>query len=85
MGGGRMKIVFNGMFEKHTKSCNCKRAGNSEYGFVSQKLFHLPSGRERVFQANKVEEVNDADARFLLSHFDTSNGVKREVFSKVED
>ena len=79
-----MKIVFNGMLERRTKGCNCKRQGNSEYGLTTSKLFHLPSGAQRTFVAGKVEDVNERDALFLLSHFDDSNGVKREVFSKVE-
>ena len=85
MGGGRMKIVFNGVFEKIAKGCNCKKQGNSEYGFVSTKHFFMPSGNERTFTVGKVEQVNDKDAMFLLSYIDTSNGLKREVFSKVED
>lgn len=80
-----MKVVFNGIFAKVNKSCNCKRSGTSEYGLITNKSFYLPSGAERVFQAGKVEEVSERDGRFLLSHFDTNNGVKREVFSKVED
>lgn len=80
-----MKIVFNGMLEKHTKGCNCKKVGNSEYGFVSQKMFFLPSGNQRTFIVGKVEEVNNRDANFLLSYvYDDINGAKREVFSKVE-
>lgn len=80
-----MKIVFNGMLEKITKGCNCKRQGNTGYGFVSQRLFFLPSGTERVFTVGKPEEVNDRDAQFLLSYvYDDLNGAKREVFSKVE-
>lgn len=82
---GGMKIVFNGMLEKIRKGCNCKKQGNTGYGFVSQRHFFLPSGAERVFIAGKVEEVNERDAQFLLSYsYDDLNGVRREVFSKVE-
>ena len=85
MGGGCMKIVFNGLLEKHAKGCNCKKQGNTGYGFVSQKMFFLPSNTQRTFVAGKVEEVNNLDAEFLLSYkYKDLNGVEREVFSKVE-
>ena len=84
MGGGCMKIVFNGVFEKRTKGCNCKRQGNSEYGFVTQKMYILPSGTTRTFIAGKVEEVNGKDAEFLLRYIDKDANGTREVFSKVE-
>ena len=61
-----MKIVFNGVLERHTKGCNCKKVSNTEYGFVTSKMFILPSGQTRVFRAGKVEEVNATDAKFLL-------------------
>ena len=81
-----MKIVFNGMLEKITKGCNCKKQGNSGYGFVTQRLFFMPSGAERVFQVGKVEEVNEKDAQCLLSYIDKDvNGVQRQVFTKVDD
>lgn len=80
-----MKIKFNGMLEKHTKGCNCKKVANSEYGFVSQKMFILPSNTTRTFAVGKVEEVNNRDAEFLLEYkYIDVNGVWREVFSKVE-
>ena len=80
-----MKIVFNGMLEKHKKGCNCKKQGNTEYGFVSQKMFFLPSNTSRTFIVGKAEEVNNRDAQFLLSYkYKDLNGVEREVFSKVE-
>ncbi len=80
-----MKIKFNGVLEKHTKGCNCKKQGNSEYGFVSQKMFFLPSNTARTFIVGRVEEVNNKDAEFLLSYKYTDlNGVEREVFSKVD-
>ena len=86
VGCSGMKIKFNGLLEKHTKGCNCKKVGNTEYGFVTQKAFFLPSGNQRVFIAGKVEEINERDGMFLLSYsYDDMNGARREVFSKVED
>lgn len=80
-----MKIVFNGMLEKHRKGCNCKKVGNTDYGFITQKMFILPSNTTRTFIAGKVEEVNERDAQFLLSYvYDDLNGARREVFSRVE-
>ena len=80
-----MKIVFNGLLEKHRKGCNCKKQGNTEYGFVSQKQFFLPSNTSRTFRVGQVENVNERDAKFLLSYkYVDLNGVEREVFSKVE-
>lgn len=80
-----MKIVFNGVLEKVTKGCNCKRQGNTGYGFVSQKMYILPSGNTRTFTVGKVEDVSDQDAHFLLSYmYKDANGAFREVFSKVE-
>lgn len=80
-----MKIVFNGVLEKHSKGCNCKKVANTEYGFVSQKMYILPSGNTRTFIAGKPEEVNNMDAQFLLSYmYKDANGAFREVFSKVE-
>lgn len=85
MGGGCMKIKFNGMLEKVKKGCNCKKQGNSEYGFVSQKMFILPSNTTRTFTVGKAEEVNKLDAEFLLSYrYKDTNGLWREVFSKVD-
>lgn len=80
-----MKIVFNGVLEKHTKGCNCKKVGNSDYGFVNSKMYILPSGQTRTFTVGRVEEVNKQDADFLLSYmYKDVNGAYREVFSKVE-
>lgn len=81
-----MKIRFNGLLEKRTKGCNCKKVGNTEYGFTSQKMYILPSGTEKTFVVGKVENVSDMDGNFLLSYiYEDANGGKREVFSKVED
>lgn len=80
-----MKIVYNGQLEKITKGCNCKKQGNTGYGFVSQKMFILPSGNTRTFRVGQVEEVNKQDAEFLLRYkYIDVNGSYREVFSKAE-
>ena len=80
-----MKVVFNGLLEKHKSGCNCKRVANTEYGFVSQKMYILPSGITKTFIVGKPEEVSPQDGKFLLSYRNTDvNGSYREVFSKVE-
>ena len=80
-----MKIKFNGLLEKHTKGCNCKKVANTEYGYVTQKMFILPSGTTRTFVVGKVEEVNERDANFLLEYNGVDvNGAFRSVFSKVD-
>lgn len=80
-----MKIVFNGMLEKVSKGCNCKRQGNTGYGFVNSKMFILPSGMTKTFIVGKEEEVGTRDAKFLLQYkYVDANGLYREVFSKVE-
>ena len=80
-----MKVVFNGLLEKHKKGCNCKKVANTEYGFVSQKMYILPSGQTKTFIVGKPEEVSPQDGAFLLSYkYVDVNGSYREVFSKVE-
>lgn len=80
-----MKIVFNGVLEKKAGGCNCRRS-SSQYGFVSTRMYILPSGRSKTFRAGKVEEVSERDGKFLLSYkYYDANGGYREVFSKVED
>lgn len=80
MGGGSvMKLIFNGVLERKSGGCNCRRQG-SQYGFTSQKMYILPSGACQTFITGQVTEVSDSDAEFLLSY----NG-DREVFTKVED
>lgn len=80
-----MKVVFNGVLEKVSKGCNCKKQGNTGYGFVSQKMYILPSGQTKTFIVGKPEEVSEQDAHFLLSYmYKDVNGDFREVFSKVE-
>ena len=80
-----MKVVFNGVLEKVSKGCNCKRQGNTGYGFVSQKMYILPSGMTKTFIVGKPEEVSPQDGNFLLRYMYVDvNGSYREVFSKVE-
>lgn len=80
-----MKVVFNGLLEKHSRGCNCKRVANTEYGFVSRKMYILPSGTTKTFIVGKPEEVSPQDGAFLLSYkYVDANGSYREVFSKVE-
>lgn len=80
-----MKIVFNGLLERHTKGCNCKRVRNTEYGFVSQRMYILPSGKTQTFVVGKPEEVSPSDGKFLLEYkYKDVNGGYREIFSKVE-
>lgn len=82
-----MKIVFNGMLEKKGNGgCNCKKQG-SEYGFVSSRMYILPSGQTKTFYVGKQEEVGERDGQFLLSYNQAPdlNGHSREVFTKVED
>lgn len=81
-----MKIVFNGVFEKIKKGgCNCKKVGNTGYGFATQKMYILPSGQTKTFIVGVPEEVSPSDGRFLLSYKGVDvNGSYREIFSKVE-
>lgn len=82
-----MKIVFNGLLEKHESSgCNCKKVGSS-YGFVNSRMYILPSGSTKTFYVGKAEEVSDSDGRFLMSYNQAPdiNGMSREVFTKVEE
>lgn len=80
-----MKVVFNGLLEKRSKGCNCKKHGNSEYGYVSQKMYILPSGITKTFVVGKPEEVSPSDGNFLLQYkYPDANGAYREIFSKVD-
>ena len=79
-----MRIRFNGTIEKHSKGCNCK-GKQTEVGYVTTKLYILPSGRSMRFYAGKVEEVSEQDGNFLLSYiYKDANGDSRAIFSKVE-
>ena len=85
MGCSGMKVVFNGLLEKQRKGCNCKRVANSGYGFVSQRMYILPSGIQKTFVVGKPEEVSPRDGQFLLSYvYADVNGSQRAVFSEVE-
>lgn len=79
-----MKIVFNGLLEKKSGGCNCKRQG-SEYGFVQHRMYILPSGQTKTFYKDKVEEVSDGDGEFLLSYNSVDANGTRKVFTKVEE
>lgn len=79
-----MKIVFNGLLEKKSSGCNCRKSG-SEYGFVNSRMYILPSGKQKTFYVGKVEEVSDRDGQFLLSYNSVDVNGKRQVFEKVED
>lgn len=81
-----MKIKFNGLIEKKSGGCNCRKSG-SDYGFVSSRMYILPSGATKTFFVGKVENVSEKDGQFLLSynHAPDLNGHSRDVFTKVED
>ena len=51
-----MKLKFNGLLEKKSSGCNCKRQSNG-YGFVNSRMYILPSGQNKTFYVGKVEEV----------------------------
>lgn len=79
-----MKVKFNGLLEKKSSGCNCKRQSNG-YGFVNSRMYILPSGQQKTFYVGKVEEVSERDGNFLLSYSVTDANGKRQVFEKVED
>lgn len=80
-----MKLIFNGLLEKKSGGgCNCKRS-SSGYGFVSSRMFILPSGAQKTFYVGSVEEVSDKDGEFLLSYKTTDPNGTRSVFTKVEE
>lgn len=79
-----MKVVFNGVLEKHSSGCKCK-GRKTEVSFVQSKMYILPSGRSIHFYVGKSEEVSETDGNFLLSYvYQDANGSQRAVFSKVE-
>lgn len=79
-----MKVVFNGVLEKHSKGCNCK-GKKTDISFVQSKMYILPSGRSVHFYLGRPEEVSEQDGNFLLSYiYKDVNGDTRAVFSKVE-
>lgn len=81
-----MKIKFNGLLEKRSGGCNCKKS-SAEYGFTHSRMYILPSGKTKTFVVGKVEEVSESDGKFLLSYNKApdANGMSREVFTKVEE
>lgn len=79
-----MKVVFNGVLEKHSEGCNCK-GKKTDVSFVQSKMYILPSGKTIHFYMGKPVEVSEADGKFLLSYiFKDVNGDTRAVFSEVE-
>ena len=75
-----MKVKFLGFTEYKKKGCNvCGKASGAK-GFVSSKMYILPSGRNKTFYVGRVEEVSDWDGNFLLSYAD-ANG--RAIFEEV--
>lgn len=79
-----MKVVFNGVLERHSKGCNCK-GKKTDVSFIQSKIYILPSGKTVHFYVGKPEEVSEKDGRFLLSYvYKDVNGSQRAVFSKVD-
>ena len=79
-----MRVVFNGVLEKHSSGCNCK-GKKTDVSFVQSKMYILPSGKSIHFYMGKPETVSESDGRFLLSYVYTDvNGSQRAVFSEVE-
>lgn len=82
-----MKIKFNGVLERvKSGGCPvCKGKRKSKYGFVTSKMYILPSGQTRTFRVGSVAEVDDRDGNFLLSYNGIDvNGLPRNVFERVE-
>lgn len=79
-----MKVVFNGLLEKRSGGCNCRRQSNG-YSFVNSRMYILPSGQQKTFYVGKPEEVTERDAQFLLSYKTTDPNGTRSVFSIVKD
>ena len=75
-----MKVKFNGIYENKKRHCGVCGKGVSRSGFTTSKMYILPSGRNKTFYVGRIEEVSDADGRFLLSY----NGNGRPVFERVE-
>lgn len=81
-----MKVVFNGMLERHTEGgCNCKGKVTSA-SFVRSKMFILPSGQMKQFVLGQPVEVLEEDARFLLTYaYKDARGDSHDVFTEVEE
>ena len=79
-----MKVVFNGVLERHSKGCNCK-GKVSDTVYLNTKMYILPSGLSIQFYVGKPVEVSETDGKFLLSYvYADVNGSQRAIFSKVE-
>lgn len=75
-----MKVKFNGIYERKRKGCSsCGKRVRSSMGFVTSKMYILPSGRNKTFYVGRIEEVSDGDGRFLLSY----NTEDATVFEEV--
>lgn len=81
-----MKIKFNGM--RTTTSTGCRVCGSrraSKSSFQTYRSFILPSGRRHTFRAGVVEDVEPADADFLLKYGKVEIGGEiKDVFEVVE-
>lgn len=78
-----MKVRFTGVIEKRSGGCKC-RGKTSGTSFVTSKHYILPSGVQKTFRINAVEEVLDSDGEFLLSYSYTDpKGVTHNVFEVV--
>lgn len=81
-----MKIMFNGLLEKKPSSggCNCKKS-SADYGFVTSRMYFVPSGQQLTFRIGEVKEVSDQDGAFLLSYNSVDMNGTRKVFTEVKD
>lgn len=80
-----MKVVFQGLLEKTSSGCRACGRSKSRARFVSSKTYILPSGEVKTFRVGEEYELNDFDARFLLSYNSPdANGLSRQVFEEVQ-
>lgn len=79
-----MKVVFNGVLVETESGCGaCGSKRKTKYGFVSTKLYHLPSGRAVTFRTGVPVEVDKRDGDFLLAYnYIDQNGTQRRVFDE---
>lgn len=75
-----MRIKFNGLHERKSRRCGSCGKRVTGIGFVTSKMYILPSGRNKTFYVGRVEDVSDADGRFLLS-YNTADAV---IFEEVK-
>lgn len=78
-----MKLRFNGIIETRKRGCVPCGKARSELGFVSYKTYHLPSGLRKTFRKGVIEEVNDADAEFLLQYQYNDKGTVKRAFEVI--